>query len=188
MAFEVLSSNLIGSGGAASLSITGIPGTYSALRIIFELQAEAAGALEDCKFEIGFNGLTSFNSTSNNWSSYRNQWDGYQNGGGAALLSYKKAENHGGVNYGTVGLTWGSNYTGSYKTNGWIDIYEYANSNNNTIVNGYYGQALNGNNYYANGGMMGNCWDTAAAVTSIQLKLSNGDIKEYSTFDLYGVA
>jgi hypothetical protein len=79
-------------------------------------------------------------------------------------------------NYGTVALSWGSNYTSSYKTNGWIDIFEYANTNNNTIVNGYYGQALNGSAYYANGGMMGNCWDTAAAVSSIQLKFSNGDI------------
>jgi hypothetical protein len=88
MAFKVLSSNIIGSGGAASLSITGIPSTYSALRIVFEAKPEAAGALEDCKLEIGFNTLTSYNSTSNAWSSYRNQFDGYQNGGGScsALL------------------------------------------------------------------------------------------------------
>jgi hypothetical protein len=186
MAFKALSSNIIATGGVASLSITGIPSTYSALRIVFECQPEAAGALEDCKLEIGFNGLSSYNSTSNAWTSYRNQFDGYQNGGGSALLSYKKSDT-GTVNYGTVALSWGSNYTSSYKTNGWIDIFEYANTNNNTIVNGYYGQALNGSAYYANGGMMGNCWDTAAAVSSIQLKFSNGDIAAQGTFDLYGV-
>ncbi len=185
MAFTALSSNTIATGGAASLSITGIPSTYSALRIVFECQPEASGALEDCKLEIGFNTLTSYNSSSNAWLSYRNQFDGYQNGGGTALLSYKSAAVQ--QDYGTVALSWGSNYTSAYKTNGWIDIFEYANSNNNTIVNGYYGQALNGSSYYANGGMIGNCWDTAAVVSSIQLKFSNGDIAAQSTFDLYGV-
>ena len=141
---------------ATSITVTGIPQTYQTLRIVSLL--ETSGTIE---------------------------FDGYQNGGGTALLSYKSAAVQ--QDYGTVALSWGSNYTSAYKTNGWIDIFEYANSNNNTIVNGYYGQALNGSSYYANGGMIGNCWDTAAVVSSIQLKFSNGDIAAQSTFDLYGV-
>ena len=188
MAFTILSANLISAGGAASLSITGIPSSYSALRLVFEFQPEATGTLDDLELEIRFNGLTTGNSTTNAWSTVFNETNGWQNSGGAyAPLAYTTARTGTtGNGYGVLAHMWGTNYMTDYKNSGYVDIYEYANTSNNTIVNSFYQCANLGSGYYAAVGSVGNCFDTAAAVSSIQLTMNTGDIAQYSTFDLYG--
>lgn len=186
MAFTALSSNDVGSGGAASVSITGIPSSYSALRLVFEFQPEFTGALDNLELQIRFNGLTTSNASSNAWSTIFNECNGYQ--ASSVPTNYKQARTiSSATGYGCLAHMWGTNYTGSYKNNGYVDIYEYANTNNNTIVNSYYQVALNGSGYYAAVGLIGNCFDTAASISSIQLQMNSGDIAIGSTFDLYGV-
>ena len=188
MAFTFLSSNTVGSGGAASVSITGIPATYSALRLIYETQGGTTGALEDLVLQIGFNGLSSYGATTNAWGKYRMQLDGYQNGGGSAILNYKRGSGAGATDvYGDLCMTWGTNYTSSYKTAGYADIFEYREGNNCKVVNSYYTQAVNGSAYYSNTGMFGNIWDIATAINSVQLRFNTGNIPQHSTFELYGV-
>ena len=187
MAFEILASTTLTNASQTTISFTGIPSTYSALRLVYEFTPTSTGQLNSLQMQIRFNGLTSYNSSTNAWATVFNEANGHDTGG-STTESYRRAYTGAtGYAYGVLASSWGVNYTGSYKNNGYADIFEYKSTSNNTVINSYYQMTVNGSAYYAATGSIGNCWDVGAAINSIQLQMTGSDFKQYSTFDLYGV-
>jgi hypothetical protein len=162
---KALQTVTVGSGGAASISFTSIPSTYTDLVVKFSARDNFAGAVYD-------NLLVYFNGNTTGYTS-RNL---YGNGSAAAsasgsfyLLQYVNA------NVST------SNTFG----NGEVYIPNYAGSNNKSAS---IDTVTENNATEAFASMSALLWSNTAAVTSVTLAPSSGTLfLQYTTATLYGV-
>jgi len=158
--YTLISSNTVGSGGVADITFSSIPATYTDLKLSYSMRNTA------------FWSSISFNGSSANFSS---RW---LNGSGTAVNTGTRTDNTEFV-LGEL-----STYTANTFTNGDIYIPNYAgatnksfsidavNENNATLAYQHFGAGLRSN---------------TAAITSITITPSSGNILEYSTFYLYGI-
>jgi hypothetical protein len=164
--YESIATVTVGSGGQASIDFTSISGTYKHLQIRMMAKDSTAGN-GDLRWQ--FNGDTAANYSFHSLT-----------GNGASA----SAGGFGGVSYGNIN-NWAS---GSGATNQFsvaiLDILDYANTNKYKTGRVLAGRDNNGSGVVDLDSMS---WRNTAAVTSIKLFLTTGNIAQYSSFALYGI-
>ena len=165
--YVAIATTTVGSGGAATISFTSIPQTYTDLVVVLSARGTDAGT--------GANdGRLTFNGSSSGYSSR------LLYGTGSAVGS---ASNSGTYMYWVGGAVAGG-HTANTFSNSSIYIPNYTSSNNKSVSfdgvnenNGTYGSQL----------MTAGLWSNSAAITSISLSLDYNNFAQYSTATLYGV-
>lgn len=152
----------VGSGGAATISFTSIPQTYTDLKIVLSGRTTQASLADSVYF--------SFNSSTANFSSRIL----YGDGGSASSFTQARY----------AGSQPGSTATASTFANIELYIPNYTSSNNKS----YSVDAVtenNGTTAYAY--LAAGLWSDTSAITSITLTPNAGSFVQYSTATLYGV-
>ena len=167
--YTLIASSTVGSGGAANITLSTIPSTYTDLAIMCSLRGAAAA--NEVSVTLQFNGSS---------SGYSTRWI---RGNGAAASS-------GTDTYGTdefyMGEIPGSTATASTFGNAIIYMPNYTTSNNKSISV----DSVSENNAttawaYLTAGL----WSNSAAITSILLQPTGGsNFAQYSTAYLYGIS
>jgi hypothetical protein len=163
--FELIASSTVGSGGAATISFTSIPSTYTDLQIVYSLRSDTGSAADNA--EITFNGSTTTYSSKRLY------------GSGSAAASDSSST------YTVSTFINGDGATANTFGNGSLYLPNYAGSTNKS----YSIDAVNENNATAAfSGLYALLWATTSAITSVQFKPNGGsNFKQYSTAYLYGV-
>jgi hypothetical protein len=170
--YESIATQIVGAGGAASVTFSSIPGTYKHLQIRATSRASTA-AERNNMFYLTYNGDTAANYS---WHSINGNGSSTF-GEGAASISIPRT----GQSTGATALT---NNMGAAI----IDILDYGNTNKFKTL-----RALSGFDNNGAGEMYFNStnWRSTSAVTSITLTPGqlNGasNFVQYSSFALYGI-
>jgi len=167
--FESIATETVGAGGAASVTFSSIPSTYTHLQIRCIARADRAGNT--------FEGVAlRFNSdTASNYSAHNISGDGSSaTAEGAASASNMNAVL---ISAATAGAsTFGA---------GVIDILDYANTNKYKTIRTLGGMDNNGSGIVR---FSSGSWRNTNAVTSITLVATNAsNFVQYSHFALYGI-
>ena len=166
-AYDSIATTTVGSGGAASISFTSIPSTYTHLQIRGLGRNNSAGTQFD-DIKIQYN-----SDTASNYSFHQLY------GTGATAAAYASAS----TTYNAALLAQGGNTAGIFAVNT-IDLLDYANTNKyktTRILNGY---DKNGAGFVS---LTSGLWMSTSAVTRIDLTPLTGSFVEYSSFALYGI-
>jgi len=162
--YTLISSVTVGSGGAASMSFTSIPSTYTDLLV--EWSGRTTQSAISTNAEISFNG-----STANFTGKYL---EGSGSGSGASG-SYPRF----------VGVDAGSNATSNTFSNNMVYVPNYAGSNNKSFSAD---SAQENNIAQAQLTLNAGLWSQTAAITSITITPASGSYVQYSTAYLYGIS
>jgi hypothetical protein len=157
----------VGSGGAASISFSSIPQTYTDLKIVISSRDAYAGPFDGIKL--------TFNSNTTGYN------ERYLQGTGSAALSGNSSGNA----FGPGGT--GNAATSTASVFGNIEIYipNYRSANNKTFST----DSVAETNATANQMLLyANLWSNTAAITSIQLApYQPVNFVQYTTATLYGI-
>lgn len=165
--YVALANVTVGSGGAADMEFTNIPGTYTDLKIVVSGRTSTASYSFDYLY-ISFNGST-------------------------ADYTLRELQGDGSTAYSYTRTTYGANYAGrlngdtsTSNTFSNVELYfpNYAGSNNKSISIDSV-QETNGTTAYAS--LIAGLWSQTAAITSIKLTTALANFKQYSTATLYGI-
>ena len=161
--YEIIASNTVGSGGAASITFSSIPSTYTDLLIRYTTRIDVGG--QDVIL-LSLNGST---------SSFSMKWL-YGSGSAAGSVTTPTR---------TVGIMGESGFTANTFSNGDIYIPNYTSSNYKSIS----ADAVSENNgTTAVSGLFASLWSNTAAITQIDITPNGGNnFVQYSTFYLYGI-
>ena len=161
--FTLIASSTVGSGGAANITFSSIPSTFTDL--IIKLSARSSDSATSAGVVMQFNGSSSS-------LTYR-----LLEGDGSTAASYNGTT-------GRIGVTDAATSTAS--TFGSLEVYipNYAGSTNKSSSTDSV-QETNGTTAYAD--LSANLWSNTAAITSIALTLQAGNFVQHSTAYLYGV-
>ena len=156
--YTLISSVTVGSGGTPSVTLSSIPATYTDLLVKCSVSAASSN---------GF--VMSINGSSSNFT-YR-----LLEGDGATAASYNSTT--GRVAYAFSSATIFSN----------VEIYipNYAGSNNKSFSTDAVSEQ-NATTAYAD--LTASLWSQTTAINSLGFSFSAGDIREHSTFYLYGIS
>jgi hypothetical protein len=164
--FFKIASVTVGSGGAASMTFSSIPATYTDLLIKASVRSDKASAFND--LAVKFNAST---------SSYTNK---LVYGDGSSAASY--LNNY--ANKGYMTTMNAASTTSDTFTSAEIYIPNYTNANNKSFNNDGVTEN-NATSSYAilNAGL----WSNTNAITSIELLTASDNFVQYSTATLYGI-
>jgi hypothetical protein len=165
----LIASNTVGSGGAATVTLSSIPATYTDLLVKVSARTNASGTYVDDL-------ILQFNSSTTNYS-YRQLY-----GTGSAVGS-GTSSSLAGAYAGTFDST---NATANTFGNSEIYIPNYAGSNYKSVS----ADAVTENNATASfQNLVASLWSNTAAITSITFaSLNGGSFIQYSEFTLYGIS
>jgi hypothetical protein len=157
----------VGSAGAADVTFSSIPSTYTHLQIRAIARSTTSTTSEQCY--IQFN-----TDTGSNYSLHYIYGDGttaYSGGGSSQAQMYALR---------MTGATASSSIFGT----GVVDILDYKNTNKYKTLRTLSGEDRNGNGFlfYQSG-----LWQSTSAITSIKLYPSANNFAQYSSFALYGI-
>ena len=161
--YESIATTTVGAGGVAYIEFTSIPSTYKTLEIRYIGKSTSTGT-----YLSGiFNGDTGINYSAH---------DIYGNGSVAGAEAF--------VSNSSIGA--GSITTSSDTPFGVgiIQVIDYANTSKNKTMRILTGKDLNGSGVVL---LQSGAWYNTAAVTSLRLTPSAGNIAQYSQFALYGI-
>ena len=163
-----IASNTVGSGGAASVTFSSIPATYTDLLVKISARQNVGYA----------NAYLQFNGSSAASYSFRRIF-----GTGSACSSYGLTGQTSADIFASVDR---STFTASTFSNAEIYIPNYRSANNKSFSI----DAVNENNATAADASLGaDLWSDTAAITSITLLPDTGaNYVQYSTFTLYGIS
>ena len=167
-AYDSIATTIVGAGGAASVTFSSIPSTYTHLQIRYLCRSNRADITDSVKMN--------FNSdTGNNYV-----WHYLRGNGSIATASASSSTSYI-LSGNVVASTGGSDMFGA----GVIDILDYSNTNKNTTARILNGEDRNGAGFlYFNSGL----WMNTNAITSIVLAPDSGTLwTRYSSFALYGI-
>ena len=168
-AYDSLATVTVPSGGAASVSFTGIPNTYKHLQIRAIGRTTNTGTSGNP--EIKFNGDTS----ASNYTLH------ILYGDGSTAASYGSGTGGGSDSQITSGSSAGANIFGAAI----IDILDYASTNKYKTVRSLTGADLNGSGTMR---LYSNLWLNTSAISSITFTPTSSAIySQYSQLALYGV-
>lgn len=168
--YTLISSVTVGSGGAASMTFSSIPATYTDLSLLVSGRSVRTGSNTD-DMTLYFNGVSTW--TNHSW---RLVWG---TGSSAASLN-----GSGDMLYGEYITTTGGASTSDFAN---ISIYipNYASSNNKSFSV----DAVSENNAtLAYATLTAGLWSDSAAITSITVKPNSANFGQYSTAYLYGIS
>ena len=161
--FELIASSTVGSGGVASVTLSSIPATYTDLLLRASVRGSSASVNQS--YQITFNGSSTTGLTMRRL---------YGSGASAASDT--------GISTEGVGAT----ATASTFSNDDFYIPNYASANYKSFSVDNVGENNAATAYaFLDAGL----WSNTAAITSIVLTATGtgGDLKQYSTFYLYGI-
>jgi hypothetical protein len=166
--YKAISTATVGSGGAANIEFTSIPGSYTDLIVFYSLRSNRNSTIDQIKFE--FNGVTTSLSSLTLYS----DGSGRSSDSIASLL----------IGFGLPGDTATANTFG----NGYIYIPNYAGSNYKSVsIDGVDENKATGVNS-AQAGFSAGLWSNTSGITNIKMLLNNGTLfKQHSTATLYGI-
>ena len=160
-----IASNTVGAGGAANVTFSSIPATYTDL----VLKASARSTVAEDTFGIRFN--------SDSGSNY--PYRGLE-GNGSTPRSFSGTNTLVGL-----GRMSQSSFTASTFGNNEFYIPNYTSSNYKSVSI----DAVNENNATtAIAELAAGLWNSTAAISNIQVIPSSGNFAQYSTFTLYGIS
>ena len=178
-AYDALAAVTVPSGGAASVSFSGIPTNYKHLQVRLTAATNKSVAYADLTMNVN-------NDTSANYSFHTFIGDP------RPYIATDSAASTTSIYLGAV-LT-GTTFSGlnaSYTGGSIIDILDYASTTKNKTVRALSGSDRNG---LGNAGVSGNIgiasgawYNSSTAINSITLQSPSNNFTEYSTFSLYGV-
>ena len=161
---EAIATVTVGSGGAANIEFTSIPGTYTDLNLVLSTRNNRS--------DVDDTMIVEFNNSSSNLSSRRL----LGSGSAASSASYPSH-----LYYTGIGNTATSNTFDSVS----LYIPNYASSNNKSVSIDSVTEN-NANNAYAQ--LTAGLWSNSAAITSIKIRPNSGTLfLQYSTATLYGI-
>jgi hypothetical protein len=171
-AYTLISSVTVGSGGAATVSFSSIPSTYTDLCLFVTSRCEASG---DTVFRIRFN---SDSGTNYKWSRLL--------GDGSSVSAQTQSTYGAGYNSSLFGQQTVSTNTANTFSNAQIYIPNYASSNYKSASI----DAVTENNATAaQATLWAGLWENTSAITAITLSSEGAnDLAEYSTAYLYGIS
>ena len=170
--YTLISSVTVGSGGAATVSFSSIPATYTDLCLLVTARSEASG---DTVFRIRFN---SDSGTNYKWIRLI--------GDGSSAASQDQSTYGAGYNTSLFGQQNVSTNTASTFSNAQIYIPNYAGSNYKSASI----DAVTENNATAaQATLWAGLWESTSAINAITLSGEGAnDLAEYSTAYLYGIS
>jgi hypothetical protein len=158
--YESIATVTVGSGGAADVTFSSIPSTYTHLQIrASSAQASANWAT------LNFNSDTGANYAGH-----------FLIGNGSTASTYSFTSNVAPLNFYSG--------TGSVFGAAILDILDYANTNKYKTVRSLNGYDANGSGQLQ---LASNLWMNTGAVTSIKLTPNSPNFSQYSSFALYGI-
>jgi hypothetical protein len=160
--YEAIATVTVGSGGAANIEFTSIPGTYTDLVIMTSMRGT------DTSFQ-GWN--LYFNGSNTNLTNR------YLLGDGSSASSGNFSAGYGGTVAGT-------NATASTFENSTVYIPNYTSSNNKSYSSDNVAEN-NATLAYVN--LIAGLWSSSSAITSVTLYPQVGNFAQYSTATLYGI-
>ena len=164
---QIGSTVTVGAGGAANMTFSSIPATYTDLLIKFSARVSTGGAGTD-QMLISLNGSTSSFSM---------------------RILYGSGSSAGSINNGgnerLIGWIDNSGNTASTFANGETYIPNYAGSTYKAISTDL---VLENNATAVYTTMAANLWSNTAAITSIALTPAGGSFEQYTTASLYGIS
>jgi hypothetical protein len=168
--YTLISSVTVGSGGAADITLSSIPSTYTDLVLLISSRSTQTGTAPD--------GL-GFQLNSDTGANY-NQRQLYGDG------SVTGSTSNTGLTFGYVGPVNGASSTANVFTSSTLYIPNYTSSNYKTIS---VDSVTENNTTGANAGLRVNIWNSTSAITSIKLfDFVTGNLVQYSTAYLYGIS
>jgi hypothetical protein len=167
--FESIATVTVGSGGAANVEFTSIPGTYTHLQIRGLIRCTRSDTAVDVNLQVN-------SDTGSNYA------DHALYGSGSAAGAF------GGGSADRIRFLWApaANNTASFFGGAVADMLDYANTNKyktfRTLTGGD-GNATLENQVSLRSGL----WQSTSAITSIKLFFSVGNFAQYSHIALYGI-
>jgi hypothetical protein len=164
--YEAIETVEVGSGGAADIEFTSIPGTYTDLVVKVSARTVNSLSARGTNINLSINGVDTnrtFRSLEGNGSSASSS-----NGTSAYV--------------GTFGG--GASVTANTFSNTEIYIPNYTGSNNKSFSSD---SVMENNNTTASADLVAGLWSQTSAITSVGLTTGSGDFAEYSTATLYGI-
>jgi len=171
--YESIATVTVGSGGAASVTISSIPSTFKHLQLRgFSQNNRATYPIDD--IAITFNGDTASNYT--NHAVF---------GDGSSAGVFASAPRGNIFSSGLEATNAGSGWAASV-----IDVLDYASANKYKTVRWLGGWDTNGTvaGYGGRVGLVSGAWmNSSTAISSVTITPSNGNFNQYTQFALYGI-
>jgi hypothetical protein len=164
---KLIASSTIGSGGAADITFSSIPQTYTDLKLVMSMRSAGNLGGGNTYFDIT---TVSFNGSSSNFL----QQQAYGNGSSTVAGTGATLQIHCPGN-GATSNTFGN--AEMYITNYTLSANKLTNISLVTENNAT--SAINM--------LIAGLWSQSAAINSINLTMYGGNIVQHSTFDLYGI-
>ena len=166
-AYESIATTTVGAGGAATVTFSSIPQTYTHLQIRFIGRRTTTG-LDNTR--LNFNSDTGANYKPTH----------YIIGDGSAVSAGTSSSNAFALTFYTSGSDATSGIFGANVT----DILDYTNTNKYKVGRILSGVDLNGSGAAVFSSFL---WMSTSAITNIVLTPNSGNFAEYSSFALYGI-
>jgi hypothetical protein len=168
--YEAIATVTVGAGGAATISFSSIPATYTDLKVVMSVRNAYSGG-------GAANHYMTFNGSSTGYSGR------YISGSGSAASS---AGNTGGTSVIYIGALQNNSWTANTFGNLEVYIPNYTSSNNKSVS---FDTVTENNATLAYAQFGAGLWANSAAITSITFtpESATGDFVQYSTATLYGI-
>ena len=166
--YNLIASQVVGSGGASSITFSSIPGTYTDLKLVVSGRTNYAGDHDWLLLSLNND------TTSGHYSSK------FVRGTGSSVTS-----GVGATNYFEIEMLCGNTNTVSTFSNLEVYIPNYTSSNQKSMS---VDSVTENNGTIAYTDLIAGLWSQTSAITSIALTPENGTLfQQYSTFYLYGI-
>lgn len=164
--YTAIASVTVGSGGAATISFTSIPNTYSDLTLVCSLRSTTTGQSDDR------GAVVTFNSSGTNYSARR-------------LYAYNGTTTGSDSSSGLSIIYGGTTGTANTFSSNFIYIPNYTSSSNKPASADDVSEQNSATRNWI--GSYAWLWSNSAAINSITLTPDAGSFAQYSTATLYGI-
>jgi hypothetical protein len=168
--YQSIATVTVGSGGAADVTFSSIPSTYTHLQIRGIGRSTAAQNFAGLRMQVGNGSI----DTASNYSAHVL----YGDGSSAAATGSANASQM------TIGVVSAANDTASSFAGLVLDLLDYANTNKYKTTRSLGSVDLNGSGaveYHSS------AWRSTSAITTVKLFATAGNFAQYSSFALYGI-
>jgi hypothetical protein len=175
--YNLIASQVVGSGGASSITFSSIPNTYTDLKLVISARTNGTGSGYGNSYDVFY--LT-FNGVGSGYS-WINLGDSGSGGTMGAVSGTATAQTS--LYFGLV------NANGSYGTsntfcNNELYIPNYTSSNYKSVSAD---SVMEQNASWSPAALFAGLWSNTAAINSITITLDANALVQYSTFYLYGI-
>lgn len=165
MSMKLIATTTVGSGGAADIEFTSIPGTYTDLYLLVNLRSTRNAKAD--YLDVIFNGSTS------------NYTGRALYGTGTTTQSFTETVYAGEIN--------GDTTTSNTFGNGLVYIPNYAGATNKSYSTDTVTEHNGGSSFDAVQIIMAKLWSDTSAITSVKIAGRFGNLMQHSTASLYGI-